>query len=236
MNTTASPSWRTALLLALCLAPAVSAAVFYTSGTLDLPVPDDTDTGLVRTLEVADSFTVASLTVSLNLSVPAGEIGWAGDLYAYLQHDTGFSVLLNRPGRTAGSPFGYADGQSLTISLRDDATNGDLHTYRTALGGGALTGPLTGAWQPDGRTTDPASAVTGDPRTALLSQFDGVNSAGTWTLFLADLSGGGRYQLNDWSLNLEGSPVPEPAVTVVTTSFLLTAWSLLRRRRGRLAT
>lgn len=235
MNRISSPSWQTALLLALCLAPAASAAVVYSSGTLNLPIPDDTETGLVRTLNVVESFAVGSVTVNLNLSVPSGGTGWAGDLYAYLQHDTGFSVLLNRPGRTDASPFGYSDGQPLTISLRDDAANGDLHSYRSVATGSenvALSGPLTGAWQPDGRTSDPASVVTGDPREALLNQFGGVNSAGIWTLFLADLSGGNQFQLDSWELEIGSfTPVPEPQTVRLVTGVMLLGGALWRRTR-----
>jgi len=237
MKNTASLSLRAALLLALCPVPVASAAVVYTSGTLNLAIPDDTETGLVRTLEVAESFAVGSVTVSLNLSVPAGQTGWTGDLYAYLQHDAGFSVLLNRPGRTAASPFGYGDSQALTISLRDDAPNGDMHSYRTVATGGenvALTGPLTGAWQPDGRITDPAEVLTGDLRSAMLSQFRGLDSAGTWTLFLADLSGGNQYRLDSWGLELaDFAPVPEPAAVGVLSALTLLGLAVWHRSRTR---
>ena len=230
MKLTAITSLRPALLLAVCLAPAASAALIYTSGPLNLLIPDDTETGLVRTLDVAESFAVGSVTLNLNLSVPAGTTGWAGDLYAYLQHDTGFSVLLNRPGRTAGNPFGYGDGQAMAISLRDDAVNGDLHSYRTVATGSenvALSNPLADAWQPDGRITDPASVVTGDPRNALLGQFIGADSAGTWTLFIADLSGGSQFQLDSWALQI--TPIPEPATFGAMSGLALLVLALWRR-------
>src|SRR5262245_14410658 len=85
------------------------------------------------------------------------------DLYAYLQHDSGFSVLLNQPGRDNSHPGGYGDN-GFSIVLDELAAN-DVHTYRANLGGPfPLTSPLGGTWKPDGRKTDPANVGTGDPR------------------------------------------------------------------------
>lgn len=233
---------KTLPLLALpWLALTARAAVIITSGSLNTPIPDDTDTGLVHSLNVPDSFIVGSVSVSLNLSVPGGDYGWTGDLYAYLQHGNGLSVLLNRPGRTDGSTAaGYGDNQTLTVSFTDGAANGDIHNYRLNVTGSdviPLTGPLTGAWQPDGRATDPALTLTADPRTALLGQFNGLDSAGTWTLFLADLSGGSRFQLDSWGVELSAfTPVPEPETVgcVVGVALLgFAAWGRLRQWSNR---
>ncbi len=217
------------------LALTTQAAVVINSGTLGTPIPDDTDTGLVHSLAVADSFSVGSVSVSLNLSVPGGDYGWTGDLYAYLQHGAGLSVLLNRPGRTDGAPLGYGDNQSINVSFTDGAANGDVHNYRLNVTGSdviPLTGPLTGAWQPDGRATDPAISLTADPRTALLGQFNGLDSAGTWTLFLADLSGGGRLQLDSWGVELSAfTPVPEPETVGCVAAVALLGFAAWRRPR-----
>lgn len=172
------------------------------------------------------------MSVSLNLSVPAGQTGWAGDLYAYVQHGPDLAVLLNRPGRTSGTPFGYGDSQSFTMSFTDGAANGDIHAYRSVATGSdtiALTGPLTGVGQADGRITDPLVVLGTDSRTALLGSFTGGSAAGDWTLFLADLSGGGRYQLDSWSLSV--TAVPEPGALGIFTAAGLVAFTLWRRAR-----
>ncbi|HTH47807.1 MAG TPA: PEP-CTERM sorting domain-containing protein [Candidatus Limnocylindria bacterium] len=214
----------------LALAASAQAGVVITSGTLDTPIPDDTSTGLALPLNVVDSGTVTSVTVSLNLSVPSGQTGWFGDLYAYVQHGAAISVLLARPGATDSNPFGYDDNQTVSVTFADNAANGDIHTYRTTLNGSEsspLTGPLTGSWAPDGRTTDPATTVAADPRMAPLSGLNGAQATGTWTLFLADLSGGNRYQINNWGMTI--TTVPEPGWAMGTAGLLLGCWALRRR-------
>lgn len=227
---------RLSVLVGLAVATSANAAVVYTSGTLNTAIPDDTSTGLATALQVVETAPVSSVSVSLNLSVPAGQTGWFGDLYGYLQHDSGLAVLVNRSGRTGGNATGYADGQSVAVTFADGAANGDIHSYRFTLFGDentAISGPLTGTWDVDGRAVDPGTVLASDPSTAMLSQFNGVNPAGTWTLFLADLSGGGQFQLDSWGLEFSGiSPVPEPASYAVVAAGLL-GFALLRRAARR---
>jgi subtilisin-like proprotein convertase family protein len=128
-----------------------------------------------------------------------------GDLYAYLVHRSGFSVLLNRVGKRAGDPLGYSD-DGVDIKLDDQAAS-DVHVYRLAISGNhttPLVGPLTGSWKPDGRLVDPDLVLDTDPRTELLSSFNGENPTGDWTLFVADLSAGDVSTLVSWGLELCG--------------------------------
>lgn len=217
------------------LAESGVAALIVTSASLGQILPDDTDTGFAHSLSVADALTVSSVKVSLNLSVPTGEYGWAGDLYAYLQHGSEISVLLNRPGRGAGAPFGYNDSQSISVTFDDTAANGDIRLYRTVLLGNEdlpLTGPLTGSWQPDGRATDPALVIPSDARTSPLSKFADAEAIGTWTLFVADMSSGGQYRFDGWSLEIDGTTaVPEPEVWAVVVAVGLLTFACGRRLR-----
>jgi subtilisin-like proprotein convertase family protein len=177
----------------------------------------------VRTLDSA-IMAIESLTVSLDIS---GEFN--GDLYAYLRHDSGFSVLLNRPGRSADAPSGYGDS-GLTITLSDFALNGDIHNYRDVITPTAGS-PLTGVWQPDSRNVDPSVVLDSSARTALLSAFAGLNASGDWTLFVADLQSGGTSTLNSWSLEIV--PVPEPHGYAMVVGAGLLALAFLRRPGGR---
>lgn len=111
--------------------------------------------------------------------------------------------------------------------MSDSAVNGNIHTYRSVATPAAGT-PLTGVWQPDGRTNSPASVLDSDPSVAGLGVFDGMSASGTWTLFLADLSPGGTSVLNDWQLII--TPVPEPSVFALAALGLGVVSVLVRRR------
>jgi subtilisin-like proprotein convertase family protein len=218
---------------------ASAAAVVFDSGPVGLEIPDDSATGVVSLITVPDAGVVASVSVQFELSVPAGQTGWLGDLYAYLRHADGFAVLLNRPGRTGVNPFGYADSQSVQVTFADSAAHGDIHSYRTALNGsesGSLVGALLGSWAPDGRNVGPDAVTDTTPRTALLDGFAGHSVAGDWILFVADLSGGGQHRLDRWALNfeLQSAAVPEAATGGAALGvglLALTALPWLRRPR-----
>src|SRR6266487_4650783 len=82
-------------------------------GQPSVAIADGNASGVSDVRSLSSAITaIGSLTVSLNIS---GEFN--GDLYAYLRHDSGFSILLNRPGRTADNPSGYGDsGLNITLS------------------------------------------------------------------------------------------------------------------------
>jgi len=183
------------LLLAPILGTATASEFVREVGQL---IPDNDPTGIVSVLDVSGSgLDLSKVTVSLELTG-----GFNGDLYAELRHDSGFSVLLNRVGRTEGQSFGYLDS-GLSVIFDDDAPNGDIHLYQETLEGA----PLTGLWQPDGRTSLPSATVSSDPRTASLANFVGVNPNGTWTLTIADHDGGGEATLVRWGIRI--TQVPE---------------------------
>lgn len=223
------------LLSVLAVPVASPAAVVVTSPLLGLSIPDDSNTGLAQSLTVSDSLTILGLEVTLSLSVPQGGSGWIGDLYAYVQHDSGVSILLNRPGRSILNIGGYDDDQPAALTFGDNAPNGDVHSYRLSLTGDAgtpLGGPLSGRWQPDGRESDPAIALATDPRTALLGSFVGSDAVGSWRLFVADLSSGGEFQLDQWRLEFNGdTAIPEPMHFALMTGVLIGGLAWLRHRR-----
>ena len=182
---------------------------------------------------------ITDLTVSVSLLNPAQAGAYNGDYYLSLQHDSGFSVLLNRVGRRAGASFsaslGYSDN-GLNVTFSDQAESGDIHLYRTQLSGNNTTPidsnfnlPLTGVWAPDGRATSPLSVLDTDARTALLSSFNNLPANGTWTLQIIDFNSGGTATIENWGLTISGTAVPEPR-SVVAVGVTLCAFALLRRR------
>jgi hypothetical protein len=131
MKTTIQTIRSTAIAsLALCAGhpSGWGASLLHTSGFLNGgAIPDGNPAGWSDTRTVTGiGGAIASVTVSLSLSG-----GWNGDYYAFLSHGTGFSVLLNRVGRTAapGEEAGYGDN-GLTLVFDDTAANGDVHLYQ----------------------------------------------------------------------------------------------------------
>jgi hypothetical protein len=165
-------------------------------------VPDGDPSGLsdVRNVNTAIGY-ISSLKVRLTI---AGEFN--GDLYGYLRHTNGFTVLLNRVGRTASNPDGYGDS-GLNVEFATGAANGDIHLYENVLK--PVPGlPLTGTWEPDGRSVDPTNVLDTSPRTASLINFNGLAGNGEWTLFLADMESGGTNMLVTWTLEISGGAFP----------------------------
>lgn len=211
-------------------------AVIITFDDVNLGIPDGSLSGLAdtRTVDLPD-LNIHSLSVTLSLSGVGAEGGFNGDLYATLTHGSGYVVLLNRPGVTPSSSFGYSDNGVSQLTFADNAAKGDVHDYRLTLTGSRttpLSGPLTGLWQPDGRTRDPETVLGSDPRTTSLGSFKGEDAGGDWTLFLADLSSGGQLKLDSWALEI--SSVPEPSVSLSSAMLLIgagiAAWAGKRQR------
>src|SRR5262245_39407569 len=103
----------------------------YTVNPVDGAIPDANANGI----QIQRNFSfvspiiasnIADLNVTLNIQ---GDFN--GDLYAYITHgNSGFSVLLNRVGRTAANPDGYGD-DGFNIKLDDQAgATRDVHTYQ----------------------------------------------------------------------------------------------------------
>lgn len=221
-----------ALVCTLSVGVAAGQSATNFSFSVNRAVPDGNPMGLT----LATNLTVlggniSDVTVSLDITG-----GFNGDLYAYLVGPNGgFAMLLNRVGVGTGSSessFGYRDA-GFNITFNDSATaNGNIHDYQTVSGyAGLLNG---GSWQPDGRNMDPQSSLplfdTTSP-SAFLSSFNGSNPNGTWTLFLADLSGGGQSSVVSWGLGITTVPVPEPSTLSFIVMGGLGAILVVRRQR-----
>jgi subtilisin-like proprotein convertase family protein len=214
----------------LIFSPTLASAGLVLNKTVDLEIPDFDSNGLISVINVnTGGKYVQSVEVSL---VTSG--GWNGDLYAYLQHSSGatsvLSVLLNRPGRTAGDEAGSGtSGMNVVFS---DSASLDLHTAISP----SFDQFVTGTYQPDARAADPSGVTGSSPRSLFLSGFTGMLADGDWTLFIADLAVGDTATLASWSLSLvtSDSPVaaiPEPSEFLLGAVPALMAGLLLMRRR-----
>jgi subtilisin-like proprotein convertase family protein len=198
----------------------------YSFTNLNQVIPDGRAYGLSDVRTIASSLSnLTSVRVKLRL---VGEFN--GDIYGYVRRirgtTTNFCVLLNRVGRTAAIPAGYADA-GLDIVFDDNASLADIHQYRAVTNLPTGT-PLMGGWQPDGREADPAVVTENSPRTTQLGSFANYDGSGEWTLYLADLESGGTNMLAGWELQLTGATAPPLAWPVPGDIVYGTALSALQ--------
>ena len=214
------------LLLALALPARADYAQTFTTGFQNGGVvPDGNLSGWADTRAVeAVLGPITGLSVSLNLSG-----GWNGDLYAYLVHNDGYAVLLNRVGRGTGNEPGYGTS-GMNVVFNAAAAGGNIHGY------GGASAP-TGAYIPDGRNIDPRSTAaefSAATPTALLSSFTGQNGEGSWTLFLADVAGGDQSTVSSWGLEITSTPEPSSLAMMGLVALAAGGYGLRQwRRRGK---
>ena len=176
---------------------------------LNLLIPDNNPSG-VALVQTLSGNPAGSLIVDVNVRLKLrGDGARNGDLFATLEHQSGYTVLLNRVGRSEQRPFGYQD-PGLNILLDDEAEHGDVHRYRARLFGNdetpvgqALDSFWAGGWAADGRNIDPADSYDIVPRRATLSSMKGLSVDGRWRLYIADVAPGGISELVEWSLDIE---------------------------------
>jgi subtilisin-like proprotein convertase family protein len=197
--------------MALLAGPSARADVSASFTSLNKTIPDGNPVGVAdtETVNAGAGQQITGITLSLNISG-----GYNGDLFGYVANDSGgYTVLLNRVGRSASSVGGYSDsGFNVTFAVGSP----NIHTYQS--GSYNITaGQLTGTWGADGRTTDPNLTLTSDPVNSSLTSFYGTNPTGAWTLFLADMDfGDGSATLNSWSLDIQtAAAVPEPSAVLL---------------------
>ncbi|MCC7374949.1 MAG: PEP-CTERM sorting domain-containing protein [Verrucomicrobiales bacterium] len=193
-------------------------------------IPDGNLSGWSDTRSLSASANIAEVTVNLALTG-----GFNGDLYGYISHDGVLVPLLNRVGLSSTDSFAYGD-PGLDVAFADGAPLGDIHFYQLAAD---FSSRITdgSVWEPDGRTLSPTEAAPSDYDSATrttLSAFNGHVAGGPWTLFIADVSGGGGTSvLSRWGWQI--TAVPEPVQTLECASALLVVgtvrWWAQRRHR-----
>ena len=203
--------------LALIMGWTAQGGIIYSTFPNSGNIPDGDPNGVAGTA-TASGFNWKITAISVNLNISGG---YNGDLYAYLSYGGVLVPLLNRVGVTGSDAFGYGEsGFNITLS---SAAAHDVHFYGNFSPTINGSGQLTDTWQPDGRAIDPRSDPSSFDSASRVSfgSFDNLNPNGTWTLFLADLSGGGgQSTLVSWSLDI--TAVPEP-VTMALAVFAVLA-------------
>lgn len=214
MKSFLTPAARVLAALLLCSSGLHAAATLFQDWTVNSTIPDNNPTGLADTRTITGSAITGITSVEVRLEISGG---WNGDLYAFLQHDSGFSILLNRPGKSLLDVIG-SGSSGFDITLSDDAIT-DIHEI-------GPSGYISGAFQPDARNVDPFDVLDTDSRTSFLSSFQGLDANGSWTLFVADNAAGDVGTLVSWGMTITGVPEPSRA-----TLLMLGLVGLLQRRR-----
>lgn len=160
---------------------------------------------------VGPSFSISDVNVSLNIVHT-----WVGDLQVTLTHvpTNTSATIFNRPG-FAGTGFGSSGDLNGVYNFDGQSAN-NFWTASAAASGTVVVAP--GTYQPHTGGAAGNSSNT-------LGVFNGLNSAGTWRLSIADHATGDTGSLIGWQLEL----VPAPGALA-----LLGLAGLVgnRRRRG----
>ncbi|MGB6220318.1 hypothetical protein [Haloferula sp.] len=123
--------------------------------------------------------------------------------------------MLNRVGRTSEDLDGSSvAGMDVTL---DDSAATNIHD----------AGIFEMSFKPDGRNIDPLDSFGSVEPTSFLSNFNGLDPNGTWTLFVADLAPGDQSTVLQWGVTI--SAVPEP--TQMCVIILIASGLLLRHRK-----
>lgn len=136
-------------------------------------IPDNDPAGAESDLVVADNVVLTDVNVRVQISHT-----WVGDLVIRLRApDNSEVVLLDRPGVPGMSTVGCSD-DNLDVTF-DDASAFDPETHCTG--------------------SDPWFVGTANP-VGSLAAFNGLSSAGTWTLIVSDNAGADIGTIDDWEL------------------------------------
>ena len=194
------------------IAFSASGSDYTASSSTAAVIPDNDPSGIAYSLNFATSgLNISSISVTLNISG-----GYNGDLYAYLSHGSQTLVLLDRVGVSSSSAYGFSTA-GLNVIL-SDLGSANIHGVSSPTSGGTYLA--------DGQTTSPLASSSSFSATGGSATFGNTFSgdpSGNWTLFFADVSGGGVSTLNGFSVDI--TAVPEPINTAL--GIFLGLWGAL---------
>lgn len=157
-----------------------SAGSFYAASSgLPVAIPDNSTTGVTRSMAVVELGTILDVDVMLRI-----DHTWNGDIVAELSHGGTKVKLIDRPGVPA-STWGF-DNNGFDVVL-DDAAATSIETFNS--GGPRVTGRFV-------------------PFPGALVSFNGLDMIGTWTLTVADHGPGDTGFLVGWGLRIRTTGMP----------------------------
>ena len=195
---------RLLIICVLLVQPAVAGGTVTESYTFapGAPIPDYVIPGvaLLETIAGSQIRNITDVDVELVINHTSN-----GQVYAMLLHGSEVVMLLDAVGSIPGLPLGYDDdGFNIVVDDEglDDGLGTGIHQYQLITGGTLPPGmPLTGVWAPD------LDGTNGTLPDYPLSEFDGMDADGPWTLVVSDCGLGEIGVVVQWSLFLEGDTV-----------------------------
>lgn len=190
----------------------------------NMPIPDNDAGAAVDVLTITDSETIANLDVSLQILHT-----WIGDLRAELTNGTCTIQLLHRIDLDGDACCGCL-GDDVDIVLDDDAAGSVEDSCGTGGSGGA-SGSFTPG-DPQGNGIWPTA----------MSDCNGEDTAGDWTLTVTDGAGGDLGTVLEWCITStagtggdggDGGVVPATSTTglIILAVLLMIGGSLFVMRR-----
>lgn len=162
------------------------ACTTYSSSNVPIGLPNGTSSAS-STLSIPASETISDVNVTIDMPHE-----WVGDLTFTLSHNSTSVVIIDRPGVPSSSWGCSRDNISATL---DDEASANIEAQCASS-----TPTINGTFTPNNA----------------LSAFDGLNSAGTWTLSMTDAyTSADAGTLNNWSLEI-CSDAPVPTATPIT--------------------
>lgn len=159
----------------------IGAGTVVDTTALRRDIPDNDPTGGVsHTLNVAESFDLLDVDVGIHIIHT-----WTGDLVVEVEHLGTTATLINQPGDatdTPGPPYGCS-ADDYDIILDDEGSGGPIEMQCSA------------------NLSSPPNYTPNDP----LSAFDGMDSAGGWTIKVTDTGEGETGMLKGWGVHMQGS-------------------------------
>ncbi|MCZ8024725.1 MAG: proprotein convertase P-domain-containing protein [Microcystis sp. LE19-10.1B] len=178
-----------------------SAATFTFTGSGG-NIPDDNTTGFSSTITVPTSsnFLITDVTVTLT-GLQHNSLGQVRAALTYVPTNTTVA-LFNRVGRIVPPATATGDNSNFNGNYSfNDAFTGDIWTV--AASGGNLFNVASGNYF--------ATGGNSSTKVPMLASLGGQESSGVWRLTIADTVAGTTGSFTSWTLNLQGTPIPEPS-------------------------
>lgn len=168
---------------------------------------------------VSSSVVIGASETITNLELDISQMthSWIGDLIVTLTHDdTGTSAVIASGIGSVGNT-GSGDSSDFGGDYTFSNDGGDIWAAAAAANGSIVPVGDYFATDINGTLVD------------LDATFAGENTAGTWTLDFFDRANGDTGFIQNWTLNITSSPIPEPGTFGVLA--IAAVAGLARRRR-----